>query len=455
MTEYDANTEAVLINRVFAKHQVGFRIDPNMRWRVTPAFVLFKLEKKMREDIAKIDGLRNNIEHVLHNYRYKHGMVDDADRTFVRVNLQPFQLEVNLPHPGILPYRQMEIASHAALCGVCYGVRQDSLVLWEPSDSGQPHVLIAGTTGSGKTTLLQTVVLSMCAATSPADLRFVFVDYKNSPALRWLAKLPHVERMTTEFDDSLGLLEGFYAEILRRKQGGEGPRQVLVIDELASFTTHTDKGYREQTTHLLHEIARLGREFSMHLICCTQKPTAQAIGEQLKNNLPVRLVGMVTSPEESKTATGIAQAGAHRLPGKGAFVYVNGGTVRRFQAPLIEDLAEQVRKVRNQWDRVALPVTTTTKKQVAMEVVAPSSEQVDAEKIRVAWQSGKSQAEMIRILTGDPSANTGGHNRRRLMAALSVLDNGESITTTTITNQTPSRVNTFAFHGSSSVVKPM
>ena len=29
---------------------------------------------------------------------------------------------------------------------------------------------------------------------------------------------------------------------------------------------------------------------------------------------------------------------------------------------------------------------------------------------------------MIRILTGDPAANTGGHNRRRLIAALSVLE---------------------------------
>jgi energy-coupling factor transporter ATP-binding protein EcfA2 len=454
MMKYDANTEAILINKVFAKHQVGFRIDPNMRWRETPAFVLFKLEKKMREDIAKIDGLRNNIEHVLHNYRYKHSMVDDAARTFVRVNLQPFQLEVNLPQPGILPYRPMEIAVHSALCGVCYGVRQDSFVLWQPNDSAQPHVLIAGTTGSGKTTLLQTIVLSMCAATSPVDLRFQFVDYKNSPALRWLAKLPHVERMTTELDDSLKLLEGFYAEILRRKQGGEGPRQVLVIDELASFTTHTDKGYREQTTHLLHEIARLGREFSMHLICCTQKPTAQAIGEQLKNNLPVRLVGMVTSPEESKTATGIAQAGAHRLPGKGAFVYVNGGTVRRFQAPLIEDLAEQVRRVRSQWCNVSLPAATITAT-TTLPPALPSSEQQDADKIRAAWQSGKSQAEMIRILTGDPAANTGGHNRRRLMAALAVLDRGEPIATTTTPPAAPSRVNAFTFRGSSSVVKPL
>lgn len=446
MTTYDAYAEARLINKVFAKHKAGFRIDPDLRWRITPAFALFKLDKRISESIARLDALRDNIEYTLHNYRYKRGIAGDTDRTFVRISMQPLQLEVNLPQPSVLPYQSMALEPHVALCGVCYGVRGETPILWQPDDSTQPHVLIAGTTGSGKTTLLQTVVLSMCNATSPDALRYTFVDFKNSPALRWLAKLPHVEYMVTEPDEALGVLQEFYAEILRRKQGETGPRRVLVVDELASFTTSLEKNYRERTTHLLHEVARLGREFQMHLIACTQKPTANVVGEQLKSNLPVRLVGMVTSPEESKTATGVAQAGAHLLPGKGAFIYVNAGTVRRFQAPMISDLAGEVRKVRA--SQGGTTITTTIAHRAPEPVVVLSSAEVDANAIREAWQKGQSQAEMIRILTGDPAANTGGHNRRRLMAALNVL---ERTTTTTSEKTLTTRVPSFFFRGSSSV----
>lgn len=353
MTQYNARAEAQIINQVFAKHQAKFRIDPKLQWRETPAFVLFKLEMGLRQDINALGALRNNIEHALHACRYRQGLVGDTERTFVRINVQPLALEVNLPHPGALSYGDLKcpVDPHSALCGLHYGIKGDTPLIWQPSDSAQPHVLIAGTTGSGKTTLVQSLVLSMCAATSPVDLWFQFVDYKNSQALRWLAKLPHVRGMATEPDEAIEALRGFYNEILTRKRNGfdHAPRMVLVIDELASFTDNYEKGYRDEATRLLHEIARLGREYKMHLVACTQKPTAKVIGEQLKANLPVRLVGMVTSPEESKCATGIAQAGAHLLPGKGAFIYVNAGQVRRFQAPWVDDLAGEVRDIRAKW----------------------------------------------------------------------------------------------------------
>lgn len=347
---YNVRTEGVLINQIFREHCAGFRIDPTLKWRVTPSFALYKLEKRPQEQIGKLAAIRADIEQDIHAYRYRNGLIGDTERTFVRVNLQPLAIEVNLPKPSPLNYKDVRRVDvpHAALCGIHYGIKQDAPLLWNPADSSQPHVLVAGTTGSGKTTLVQSLVLSMCATTPANELQFQFVDYKNSQSLRWLAKLPHVASMVTEPDDALHSLQQFYAEILHRKRhGADGlPRMILMVDELASFTDSYDKSYRDKTTHLLHEIARLGREYKCHMIACTQKPTAKVIGEQLKANLPVRLVGMVTSPEESKCATGIAQAGAHLLPGKGAFIYVNAGQVQRFQSPWIDDLGKEIREIR-------------------------------------------------------------------------------------------------------------
>lgn len=464
MIPYNAQTEGVIINQTFCDYDAGFRVDPKLRYRITPAFALYKIEKRSGQDINQIAALRQNIEQELHAHRYRCGLIGDTDRTLVRVNLQPLALEVNLPKPSALLYKDVKRAdtAHTALCGLHYGIRQDTPVLWNPADSTQPHVLVAGTTGSGKTTLVQSLVLSMCAATSSTDLQFQFIDYKNSQSLRWLAKLPHVSGMATEPDDALEALQQFHAEIMHRKRhGADGlPRTILMIDELASFTDSYDKSYKDKTTHLLHEIVRLGREYKMHMIACTQKPTAKVIGEQLKANLPVRLVGMVTSPEESKCATGIAQAGAHLLPGKGAFIYVNAGNVQRFQAPWIDDLAGEVRKVRA--DHRGEIATTTTPLPRATEVVAPvvahrTPAQEDANVIRQAWQEQKSQAEMIRLLTGQVDANTGGANRRRLLAALAVLeqDSTTTITTTTTQKELSTRASSFSFRGSSSDLRAM
>lgn len=455
---YSASIEANIINDVFRKQRAGFRIDPTLRWRVTPAFALFKLDKRGGEDINKLNALRDNIEHALHHYRYSKELVGDTDRTFVRVNLQPLQLEVNLPKPGFLPYKTAQIDPHTALCGVVYGIRGDTPLLWNPADSTQPHALIAGTTGSGKTKLLQSLLLSMCAVTDYHDLRITVCDFKNSESLRWLGKLPHVERVVAMPDEALALLESLYGELIDRiHHGHEGkPQRIVVIDELASFTKAADKRYKERTTFLLSEMARLAREFRINLVLCTQTPTVDVLGE-MKRNIPVRMVGMVTSPEESKTATGVAQAGAHLLPGKGAFIYVNAGIVRRFQAPLIDDVLPEIRLVRAKWGGAdvahrPLPVATTTTTKPLSVVVDEVAQ--DVERIRDAYGRKASQAEMIRILTGDPLANTGGANRRRLLTAIERLNQGATTTTAPAPLTTPQRVKQL-FFGSSSSVKPM
>jgi S-DNA-T family DNA segregation ATPase FtsK/SpoIIIE len=89
-------------------------------------------------------------------------------------------------------------------------------------------------------------------------------------------------------------------------------------------------------------LAQRGREAGIHLVACTQKPTAALIGGAMKANFPVRLVGAVAGKDEARYATGLADSGAEKLEGKGDFLLVIKGEVVRFQSAWVgpEDLVE-------------------------------------------------------------------------------------------------------------------
>ena len=112
---------------------------------------------------------------------------------------------------------------------------------------------------------------------------------------------------------------------------------------------------------LLTRLTQRGREAGVHLVACTQKPTAAVIGGLVKSNFPVRLVGSVASPEDAKVATGLAQTGAERLLGQGDFLVVAKGQVTRMQAAYIADerLRELVARLREGSRPLLLAATGT------------------------------------------------------------------------------------------------
>jgi DNA segregation ATPase FtsK/SpoIIIE, S-DNA-T family len=103
---------------------------------------------------------------------------------------------------------------------------------------------------------------------------------------------------------------------------------VVAIDELADLL-QTGGAMAEA---LLTRLSQRGREAGIHLVACTQKPTAALIGGAIKANFPVRLVGTVASRDEARYATGLPDSGAEKLEGKGDFLLVSKGTTVRFQA---------------------------------------------------------------------------------------------------------------------------
>jgi S-DNA-T family DNA segregation ATPase FtsK/SpoIIIE len=119
------------------------------------------------------------------------------------------------------------------------------------------------------------------------------------------------------------------------KRDGEGrcePRIVVVLDELADLVQSGGK----ELEGVLTRLTQRGREAGIHLVACTQKPTAESIGSLVKSNFPLRLVGAVASAEDAKVASGLPGTGAERLLGQGDFLLVVKGESTRLQAAYVD-----------------------------------------------------------------------------------------------------------------------
>lgn len=175
--------------------------------------------------------------------------------------------------------------------------------------SRTPHILIGGSTGSGKTILVKLAV-QQCIAFG----MFVFIaDLKGGVDFSALSlQNPKIPILTSE-TEILETLEGIISELNSRKEklrllscanideynsksGNFLLRVVFVCDELAELFDKTgankaQKSLLEQIESKITTIARQGRAFGIHLILATQRPDANVLPGQIKNNMDVRICG--------------------------------------------------------------------------------------------------------------------------------------------------------------------
>ena len=300
--------------------------------------------------------------------------------------ISPLQQRASEPHSsnGRLVYKA-ECASSfaqsqrpAATIGVANRVGKTPLPLYTAvlglCDDGAPllmrlsspdvaHVLISGTTGSGKTALCQTMILSLAMTHRRSQLQFVLIDPKRR-AFAPFAPLPHLLRPivgeAAEAASALGelvqlmetrMLAPTQAEAQASGQDASEPRIVVVLDELADLMHARGQALVAPLTQLVQR----GREAGIHVIACTQKPSAQALGTLVRANFPARLVGKVASPEDARVASGLLGTGAEKLAGRGDFIAVAAENVLRFQAAYVsaaemEQVVAQFGSVPRRWD---------------------------------------------------------------------------------------------------------
>ena len=170
-----------------------------------------------------------------------------------------------------------------------------------------PHILLGGSTGSGKSILLKVLLvqsLKKNAIVSIADFKGG-VDFPKV----WHDKC----KMCFDEDTLLTLLTGLTDELERRKtlfrdtgcaniseynKHSAVPlqRHIFACDEVAEVLDKTGltKEQKERIgliENRLSMIARQGRAFGIHLILATQRPDANILSGQIRNNIDCRVCG--------------------------------------------------------------------------------------------------------------------------------------------------------------------
>jgi len=292
-------------------------------------------------------------------------------QTLVRLLRFPLRLEVTHPKRQPLAWDNAALTGdpHAMLLGRTYdGGAHD---LWLPF-SNAPHVLVAGTTGAGKSVELANMLLGLCWNTSPADLRLVLIDMKNTDLVPF-QRLPHVDVLATDTKPAFDALRNAGALLKQRQtQHTSHPRVLIVVDEYTDLVGDT-----EGMSHA-DRIARQGRSANINMLVATQHPTSAALGgSTIKNNFTNRIIGLVADANAASNAAGRPGTHAELLPGKGAFLWVSGPNVTRFQSYWLTDIdVESIitrigRKWRNEKFAPLAPVQKKNDSSLVVEKLAP------------------------------------------------------------------------------------
>ncbi len=198
-----------------------------------------------------------------------------------------------------------------------------------------PHLLAAGTTGSGKTNTARLLIYDLARGNRPEDMSLILMDTrKRGAAWRLFRSLPHLAHpIITNDGEALQALGWAVAELDRRSVDGRtSPRLFLTIDEAQAILD------REEFIKPVGDLVAVGREFGIHLVIITQKPTAEFMGNAaIKDNLTTRITGKVNSGQAAVIATGLKATGAELLTGPGDQLLVQPSGVKRITTALVTE----------------------------------------------------------------------------------------------------------------------
>ncbi len=305
------------IEAVLARHKVNARVDGGV---VAERFVRFRLRLQLGTKVSKVKSLAEEIALAL-------------GKREARIYREGGEIQVEVSRSANRPVTLLSLCSMlppippaTAVLGV---EEQGTPLLLRLPAPDVVHVLIAGTTGSGKTALARTLLTSLAMHNRQGEVQLILIDPKGR-GFGALVGLPHVlGDLIVEPQQAVNRLRWLVQEMERRDRSGVStPRLVVAVDELADLLQTGGAAVEA----MLARLSQRGREAGIHLVACTQKPTAALIGAAMKANFPVRLVGAVASQDEARYATGLPGSGAEKLEGRGDFLLVAKGEATRFQA---------------------------------------------------------------------------------------------------------------------------
>jgi len=201
------------------------------------------------------------------------------------------------------------------------------------------NLLISGHTHSGKSMFLDSLIYTLLNRFSPEELELVLIDikcveFKVYEGIKYLRG-----KVNQNIDDSINALEDCILEIERRKRENvRGKSIVILIDEFADLVIGDPR-----SEELISEIAKEGKEVGIYIILSSSMASERVYTEKIKRSIPKRLIGSVSSKENSLLL--LDEEGAEELLGNGDMIFKDMDTKEkiRVQTPYIS--TEDIEKI--------------------------------------------------------------------------------------------------------------
>ncbi len=244
-----------------------------------------------------------------------------------------------------------------------------------------PHLLIGGTTGSGKSVGLNSFILSLIAAKTPQEVKFVLIDPKrvefsvyNNQAYLYAPVITETEEavaMLAYLADEMDNRYNIFAENMSKnlaeynmRSDEKLPHIICVIDEFADLMA-MDKNVEKDVMRL----AQKARAAGIHLVLATQRPSVDVVTGVLKANFPTRLAYKTASSADSRTI--LDATGAEDLIGRGDSLFLAAdGTLRRLHGAYISD--EDIANMLKPYAQVIKPLKLKLPEKTVAKDVKPS-----------------------------------------------------------------------------------
>ena len=194
------------------------------------------------------------------------------------------------------------------------------------------HILVGGVSGSGKSIFLSSMLVSLIGRYSPAQLKFLLIDLKQSEFPVYEG-LPHLlQPVVTDAQAALTALDALEAEmehryaLLRERAKthaavfdidgynaslaeGEAPlpKIVVVADELADLMLLTGREAEER----IRRLAQRGRAAGIHLVLATLRVSPNVLTGAVRANFPTRIAFRVSLDADSRAL--LDETGAQHL----------------------------------------------------------------------------------------------------------------------------------------------